>query len=422
VTTSVVKLSRRWKLILDLTYAAIVTILLFVVSEVFVETNAGQAARTGTYAFFQWVSPKGWTDELPIIVLNIENLAGGITTPTDRRALLEIIEALSEVHATAIGVDIDFSPTASGFVARRDDPEFFEACLAVSRTTPVHLGVYRTRSFEPETWLGLQRYESLAADLRGPPPGGAETPLVYMWEGNTRLPSLGFAVAEDYVKSRRRDIPTPARWVRPFIEYQEETAPPPSETDAGFRLVNYGQILRMRLESVRATHVQSIHDTWQSFEGKIVIIGDNHTRSHVFSDSFLSPGGGFNPGVFFHASAAYTYAIHPLWELKQWTRSLLDIALAVPFFWLVLLKHYLVRRMPEGDGENSNQWKAAERRVWLFCECVALMLGIILLFELNIMWLELFVAMLVLALHPYLADKLEKLADYLAHRHARSHL
>jgi CHASE2 domain-containing sensor protein len=397
---------RRRKLYVELTYAAIVTALLFVISEIFVETDAGQHARTATYAFLQWLSPQGWTTDLPITVLNIENLASGYETPVNRERLLEIVHALSEVHAAAIGIDIDFSPTANGFTASRDDPRFFDACIDIAQTTPLYLGVFRTRGLSSEAWLGLPRYQSLAADLRGPPHDPEK--LIYMWEGNAHLPSLGFALAHDYMRSRGQNLPVPSHWVRPFIEYDEDETSALGEKEVGLRLVNYGQALRMKLESVRATHFESIMDTYQSFEGKIVIIGDSPSGGYrLIEDSFRTPNGDRIPGVLFHASAAYTYALHPLWELKHWTRNALDLVLAVPFFLLVLVK-YSLGSNTQKESDVSEHWVSVELGLLLLCELLTLILGVTLLFELNVMWLEFLVAMIGLGLHPYLARKLEK--------------
>jgi hypothetical protein len=394
-----------------LAYAALVTLFLLIIKSFFEFSAVGHEIELTTYAAL--TNGLTYTPEknrLDVVVLDLgggsksneefgENgIANGfdVKHPTDRERLKEIIDALAEAKAKALAVDIDFSPDSGGFIDRVHDPEFFEHCLQVSTTMPVFLGVFRTRSLMPQRWLGLPKYASLAVDLAsttGASEAFTKTHRFLVIPGRERqLPSLAYSLASQ----TGLQAPTfPARVINAMLNPTEED----SESGEG-QLVNYTKVFSFHTQRSVALTRAAILGTKADFEGRLVVLGDD-SGPHLDSDSIKWRFGLTFPRVLYHASAIYTYTSSPLYEFNFWTRNVLDVMFALPFFILVIL-----RSKYEHAGAESH-WKRIERRTMWISQTVIFLVGIFLVFALNIMWLDFVLVMIALALHPFLNEWME---------------
>ncbi|MEC5407588.1 CHASE2 domain-containing protein [Paraburkholderia sp. MPAMCS5] len=425
----------------NLAYAVVITALILCAKTFFESTAPGRLAEIGAFEFLEQRISNFTGARLPVVVLDISKLAGGGTdaanpVPTSRPALREIISALVDAHAAVVGVDIDFAPGPAGWISRAEDPGFFDYCLSVNQTTrtKIRLGIFRTRQASPDGWLGLPKYQTLAADLAGTHPEALNSMYrAVQWvvnqEGHNKLPSLGYAMAADYLQNSA--VPDAPRWLRPWLIQQEapnESRSEPSpesqtqsksehdEDEPHGRLVNYSKLQQLQTERLRTLHRVSVVDAQDDFTGKIVILGDATQRNGA--DVFIPPGGDLTPGVFYHASAAYTFAFEPLYEFTPFTRNLLDIALGLPFFAIAVFKGKQTKHA--GDEHAEKRWERIEK-VTIYASAVAvILLGLAFMLRWRIMWLDFILVIAALAAHPWLSGKAEALGDYLVKRRAKA--
>src|SRR5215213_969039 len=153
------------KILLHFLIGVIVTALL-VVSKLYFETYPeAHKVEVLTYEFLNSqipaFSPKV---EMPVVVLDVSKIPGRETV-TSRETLKEIITELVNQKASAIAIDMEFSPTVKGWIDKKD-PGFFDFCIEQrQKKVPIFLGVFRTAKQKPSTWLGSEDYKDLAADI-----------------------------------------------------------------------------------------------------------------------------------------------------------------------------------------------------------------------------------------------------------------
>ncbi|KWU26432.1 CHASE2 domain-containing protein [Burkholderia cenocepacia] len=440
----------------NLAYAVVITVLILCAKTFFESTAAGRLAEIGAFEFLEQRISNFTGARLPVVVLDISKLPGGGTDPTNllptpRPVLKEIISALVDARAAVVGIDIDFAPGPAGWISRAEDPAFFEYCLSVNETTRtrVRLGIFRTRQLGPDSWLGLPKYSSLAADLAGTHPEALNSMYrAVQWvvnqERHDELPALGYAVAADYL--RHSPAPNAPKWLQPLLIKQEpprelrpetphaaqsaaphdaqhepqrgphdETSEHEEEETPG-RLVNYSKLQQLQTERLRALHRVSVTDAQDDFAGKIVILGDATQRNGA--DVFIPPGGELTPGVFYHASAAYTFAFEPLYEFTTLTRTLLDVALGLPFFAVAIFKGLQARHADDEHAEK--RWQRIET-LTLYASAVAVVvLGLVFMLRWRVMWLDFILVIVALAAHPWLSAKAEALGHAYSERRAQA--
>lgn len=145
-------------------------------------------------------------NEPPIQIIDITDLKvvsykwpnGEVVEATPRDKLEELIRAIAEQEPKAIGVAIDFSPDAKGYITPVDE-DFFEFCM--SQQVPVFLGVSRTANIglPPEVWLGSEKYESLAVSTVIPKKGIEKMPsVVQAHEDYEESRTMSSALADTY--------------------------------------------------------------------------------------------------------------------------------------------------------------------------------------------------------------------------------
>lgn len=416
----------------NLTYAVVITAVILIAKDILESTAPVQSVEIGTYKFLQSRLSNFSGNRLQVVVVDISKVdevskvvAGQVKKFTPRDRLTEVIQALVDAKAAAIGVDIDFSPDEDGPIDRDNDWDFFDKCLAWRATVPIRLGVYRARERRPDEWLSVGDYSKLAADVAATRPELGNTYRVNEWVAlpaqHQALPSLGYALAQDYFK-RHRPPHQPPDWLRRLLrqpvnpaDLKEASSSASEDTDEDEeerpgQLLNYSKLAQLQSERLLTTHKVSIEDAAQDFYEKIVIIGDATLRNG--GDQFNPPWGNSTPGVFFHASAAYTFAVEPLHEFTPLTRTLLDIALGLPFFAIAAIK---AKQAKHPDDEAAEKhWNRVEKGTLYVSALIVLGIGLFLMLNWHVMWLDFILVILALAAHPLLSNKVEALGKFWA--------
>ena len=130
----------------------------------------GEQLKSVEYAVLQQVlvsdanASRQWGEDdprLPIVV-DISPFRGDNTEPTDRTKLAELVDTLQNMHAAAIGIDVDFSPDDAGNFITPADPQLL---FKWKQYGNVRVGVFRRQGDEPGRWLGHPDFRDLAAGL-----------------------------------------------------------------------------------------------------------------------------------------------------------------------------------------------------------------------------------------------------------------
>lgn len=386
----------------ELLYIAVVTLILLGVKELIIGTSFGDWCEVQAFTKLENILPDTTRLRLPVVVLDIRDVKGGYAAdqPSSRDDLRKLIQALHQAGASAVGVDVDVSPNQNGWLDRAKDPDFFDYCLETSRDMPVFLGVYRTRELPSERWLGLPRFEPLAAFLGAAPTSDGETVKRVLAEykgklADKPLPALGYALAKQYIGDK--GLPGPPLWLEPFLE-------PLDETIEG-RLVNYSKLGQLGRERSLDDKASSIETSSRDFHGKIVLLGDVEEEGRVRGDAFRPPGGPLTPGVLYHASAAYTFAIDPLYEFRGWVEVVLDFALALCIFVGILA---IGKTGGKGIAAGEPESKTKETIAVVLAIVVLMVIGIGSLLLFRIMWLDAVLAGLALLFHNALSPVVKR--------------
>jgi CHASE2 domain-containing sensor protein len=328
---------------------------------------------------------------LPVLVLDVSRIPGGKggqVTPRD--SLREMINAISKYHPSAIGVDIDFSPNEQGWITE-NDPRFFDFCLGITRDqhVPIYLGIHRTGNGPPRAWLGLIQYRDLAVSIdiaqEGRTRSTTRIPQVIIIENGPtaeQLPTMSFALTRKY--QLEHPAPKPPEFLRTVLEDPSDPKYVP--------LVNYSKLDQVKHETIAATRAGTVNDLKDFFTGKMVILGD----ATEAVDQFEPPGYGPTPGVYAHASAAYTFAVEPLFEFTNKTRIILDGAISV-----LVVVGVAWRRFGSRSGTDVNHGSTKWRARFLYCVVATIILsGVVLITWLHVVWLDFVLVLFALLLHP----------------------
>lgn len=397
--------SRSWKYI---AFGLSITAIL-VLAKIVIETQPiGHEIEVGAYRFLQGqLSPFASEANLSVIVVNKSEIPLGSDQATPRDVMKKLVEAIAAFRPSAIALDLDFSPREDGWVTDKD-PDFFDACLKVKQKgVPVFLGVHRMMEAPPDTWLGLEKYQSLAAAI-GLPDDTTRIPRWVRAEGSSgRLQSMSSAMAQAHSKS----LPSPPGFLVWAVELTSDNNPGVQQQIAGRfelanALVNYSKLEQMQHETVSCTREGIIAEPRERFMGKMVIVGN--ASQNKFTDPFVVSGRA-SPiaGVYVHGCAAYTLAVEPLYEFKRSVRFALDFALSGI---IILGAAWLRLRQSGVDNDQSRGWQG--KFVWA-AVVLTIILGIILVRLLSIIWLDFVLVVFALILHPKVEHRLGHLIDKL---------
>lgn len=331
-----------------------------------------------------------------------EETIDGITyQATSRKTLTEIIDALAEQEPTAIGVDLDFSPDDSGYITPRD-PEFFQYCL--ERGLPIFLGIGRTQGLPPAAWLNREEYAGLAASITIPRHDTKKMPG-WIQSGPSFKPgkTMGAALAGAFGESH---CAMGSLLQRMGLAEQVTTKEIGKSGSVAEFLVDYSPLEKLVDNRTVAKSADAIRAR-RVFRNKIVLIGDatpgNSPDAFVISDR-TEPV----PGAYVHASAAYTLAVAPLYELKWQGRVAIDVSLALS----ILLMITGIRLRFAGEPGKV----ATERLEGLFTLVIvfaAVVVGLLFVRLTCVMWSDFILALGAIVLHPSIARWLENFGRFI---------
>lgn len=379
----------------------LITVLLVAAKLLIEKQPIGHRAEILTYEFLQGqLSPFSSGERLPVLVVDINKIPGGKDLPTPRGPLMKLTDAIANEGAKAIAIDVDFAPGETGWSSADDDPEgdplFFEYCLKLKREkgVPIFLGIYRTRGESSDVWLGLPKYKELAVAGVAPEKDVSRMPRWIQAKGVAeRLPTLSAALAGAYQES----LPGPPKWLAWAIELTDDhrhglERQVGKELRIAETLVNYSKLEQLQHEKLDTITPDSVKEAGERFRGRMVILGD----AQHFIDSFVVPGRD-RPvgGVYLEASAAYTLAIEPLYEFKHSVRLVLDLVVSMVIILGVAGIRY--RHLKEGEKFPWHKWQS---RFIYGTVAVVILAGILLVRWWGIMWLDFFLVVFALLLHP----------------------
>jgi len=369
--------------------------------------------ETQTYSVAQWVLGL-FSHADGVVVIDIADLPPekGVTP---RQALLDLMSRLQVAGASAIGVDIDFSPENNLFVAP-DDPRFFSDCLSFQTRfkIPVYLGVARTAGNGREAWLGRREFAPLAAGIVIPDAsgtvsdGGAPGPYplfiprlddtlrLEAESSGTKLLSMAMALASVVKADIEHELTTPGRISEPAVERAVIKGVSVPEFP-----VNYGFIRQLQQASIPSKEVgPGKLPVGPRGEGPIVLIGDLKGSSR--SDVFTTRGSAASAsGVLIHASATLTLMRTPLSVLNEWARGGLELAL--------LLGIGAAMGKPR-KRLTPKQWQWIRRGL-----AAAVAITVLGLFYAGILWLDWLAVLLVAVIHSFLKRTEEPAVEDAAH-------
>lgn len=348
-------------------------------------TPVGRALEMQTYALLHSVLPAHAGERLPIVVVDISDVPGGKDHPTPRARLQELIDALITVGPKAIGVATDFSPNESGWQTLAD-VGFFDHCLATSQAhqVPIFLGVSRTHQEPADTWLGLAKYQSMAAAGVLHPTDTRRVPRrVRALNAAQWLPTLSEALAMAY----RDDLPEAAPWIAWALARRLPHQHSGISVDV---MVNYSKLKQIDSEHIPISQVQAVQDARRHLQGRLVLLGDVRAATQTFN----VPGHATPiPGVYLLAAAAYSLAFAPLYEFTHSARIGLDLLISV--FIVIGACWIRFRGHPAAISNRKHLGR------FILASVIGVMVAGVLLVRLSgILWLDFLLAPFAVLLHP----------------------
>lgn len=367
---------------------------------------------------YNYLQTKLSSEAPPITIVDIGDLPpqnvlddGEMVLATPRDQLKQIIEAISEQHPKAIGVDIDFSPTDLGYVLS-SDPAFFESILELRKQTgvPVFLGAHRTITRPADEWLGSRRFAPLAANILVPQHNHE---MLYAFKDENQHeasskeePSrtMSALLAAAYLEG---NTTATEHWIHQFLTrlklaHRFSEKPLVSGPSAEAFLIDYGAI--DSIEKIETTNPVVLRDTSnrKKLEGKIVLIGD--ATIGKATDTFVIPAHD-KPyaGILVHASAAYTLIKAPLYHLTHIGHIALDFLLSGFVLLGIVLIKYRYREAEQRDM-TAVKWRG---RLTLVVVLTAIIVGVVFVRITRIMWDDFFLALLLLVFHPSIEHHIE---------------
>lgn len=367
--------------------ALLVAVGLLALKEAFERTSPGRAMRLAMHGILQDAlrGPESGKD-LPVTVVDISRLprveqSGGGEPVTSRTQLWSVIEQVARHRPAAIGIDIDFGPTGSGWIDDVEDPVFLYQCLELTRVglpasgdqpavppTPVFVGVQRTLAAPPEQWLGSPEFRPLAAAIAVTPEEGMVSlphSIQRSGDGGTRdeaCRAMGVRLA-DAVRSREQLHVTAYRLFPAAFQQISETdlalAAGNQLRIRGLRAIDFSMVDGFRRAAVAWDSISAAEG--RRFEGRAVLLGDADPPAG--RDRLTDPAGRRFPGVFAHASVAYTLVRGPLFTLAKQAQIALDlVALIVPLCVAVVLQRWFWKR----DGRLRDADRFLSLLGWIY--------------------------------------------------------
>jgi CHASE2 domain-containing sensor protein len=383
--------------------------LLTIVQVYFVEdSRIGRWLDAKGYEFLHKFIPAFDPDkEISVVVLDISNLKRDADGTTPTKDLREIVEALVESRAKAIAIDIDFSPrkdpSGKTVLRNKKDPEFFDFLLDEKKKgVPVFVGVYNIGP-EPKTWLGLEDYKVLAADMNFSDENTTEVLKWLKCGDNEKLNSISMALAE---ASDSR--PARSALLKFFLDDPEVPDNLKHETlkdNSGNKIsceradtfVNYAKLELIQNLMFSTPTKEAIVSAKNAagkgkFEDKLVVIG-NAQRGEATDTFVVSVRPQPIPGVYLHASATYTLVDEPIYKFKHWVTILLDIFIGL----ILVVCLFVFRSIRLGKSQSSSGlW---EGLIIIAVIGLTLLIAYLLVRYIDVLWLNIPLVISAIFLH-----------------------
>jgi CHASE2 domain-containing sensor protein len=399
----------------DILIGALFIVILLGVKHVIEHFPLGEQMKMMGYNFLQ---ARLSSESPPVTIVDITNLPpktvdidGEKVTATPRESLQQMIEAIAEHHPEAIGVDIDFSPDEGRYILPTD-PEFFRFCLDLQdkKDVPVFLGVNRTIAGPAAEWLGSREFEPLAANILVPRESKRMLSVLQVGDGKLKRyrpsRSMSALLADAYGEG---EISAVGQWIHQLLIHfnllkkfsNEELRSDLSIKDF---LVDYSSLASLESERIKYPDDFKVSLNRKTFEDKIVLIGD--ATLGEAADTFVIPGRNEPvPGIFLHASAAYTLIKAPLYDLTEAGHIVLDVLLSgIVLLGVVLIKY----RYNDAEQRDvaAKKWRG---RLTVLIVIAAVIVGVVFVRITRIMWDDFFLALLLLVFHPSIEHHTETL-------------
>jgi CHASE2 domain-containing sensor protein len=358
------------------------------------------------------LSPFDPGEVLPVVVVDISEIKESKEKEVvDLDRLRLVVKAIAEHHPRAIAIDAVLTPeidSTQESTLPGDQHKivenyfgFLDFCLLHIRNekgVPIFVGVGERSVGEPDEWLGGEKYKPLAATLIIPKEDTSRIPVWFRASANSEmLYALGAATAKAFQEPRAPtfmtwaleiadDFPGTERHLRENMEYADA-------------LVNYSKLEAIQQNKLLTLSEASINESGEKFKDRMVFLGDATKEKAI--DTFIVTGRNEPvPGVFLHASGAYTFARQPMYEFRNWFRFLIDLLLSlVIVFWVAIARYkHLGRR-------RIFHWHSFQNRMLLTILIVVCLIALVLIRYLGVLWLDFLLVLLAMWLHP----KIEKM-------------
>ena len=332
------------------------------------DTEFGKQLEEMAYDILQNRLSSGTATANPgVIVVDISNIpmraSQGLEpgSVTDRKPLGYLVDSLVNMSnpPKAIGLDVDFSPDKHGY-ADAEDQGLFESFLIANTKVPIRVGVHDSLALGKDRWLNDPKYSDLASCVVVPNPESVQTSW-YMPEwldvkystAPQDLPSRCPAMAVALVNLVTKPVPGALGWL---AESTHQDAKEDGPVVAPRFLVDYSELNNFESQRIVVPQIHTAQDaanfvagldSSKKLAGQIIFLG----RISNAGDIFIIPGRPVKPypGVYLHASAAYTLQNHPLYRLKFLGVLLLDALFSVLVFIPLLLIRF--HRLNQGKQD-----------------------------------------------------------------------
>jgi len=271
--------------------------------------------------------------QLPVVV-DISTVNFDRSLPTDRDKLAALVNELEQLGASAIGLDIDFSPDDRGNFISPKDPKLFNDW---TRLRNVRVGVFRREGLAPEQWLGRPEFRDLAAGIRVPD-SDVQHAFYFTSAANSAayLVQLPAALSEVIGES---SVPR-------FSSVEDRTlirrplGTGIGAVEVGEYVIDYSYL--GRISTVPYTDPEHLRYYGEQIQGRVVLVGDLRDSSDA---NCIGQSRTPVTGVMIHACAFASLTHGRLWEIDKATSfrydayllgfvaALLSGARAMQMFW-----------------------------------------------------------------------------------------
>jgi hypothetical protein len=396
----------------DFAGALLFTLALLAAKSLTERTVFGEHVELMTYNLLQHrLLSTRQNEALSVVIVDISDLETVSSTGgtdgrkvTSRVALQHLVQAMADQWPRAIGIDIDFSPDSHGYVTPHD-PEFFQFCLDLEAKThiPIFLGVERALTMPPDVWLGNEDYRDLAASIVIPKDSKKMPRWIQIGESASRRPTMSAALAGTFQNSSYQ-LP---EWLGWALEHTSEKRLSEGISVGEF-LIDYSALESLERERLRTKNPVVVSDQGWLLRDKVALVGDATLGKS--SDTFVIPDRQEPfPGIYVHASAAYTLIGAPLYELTGTGRWVIDLLLSL----LVIGPVALVRlRYGDGTSQELSTERLQSIMRWLAVTLVVIG-GAVLVRTTRLMWDDFMLVAAGLLLHPSAERFAERLRTWM---------